>query len=295
MTNNKQPQAWWESETHKELDRLYGQSQCKVIPLPRQRAQQGMTPVRAVLQPVEQVAPPASLFWTCEACGLIAPYQIPVSGRWIRRSCACERSAREREREEESQAEWKAAQVYRTFGGWLGAGSSEAKLAECTFASYKRTLKWQQEAWKQVTGWFAGMRGNVMLHGSYGTGKTHLAAAICNALRERRVTSLFVSGPKYFATRNDLIKHEGDVHGLDRLAISTPLLVLDDADKAHHTDSRQEVYWLLVDERAKAGRPTVVTCNDMGGLVATMGQATFSRLMVGVQSVEMTGKDWRAK
>jgi len=291
MTNSKQ-QAWWESESHKELDRIYGQAQRKVIPLPRQRTEQGMTPIRDVLRP-EIGDPPPELFWTCEKCGVIPPF--PLLSHWARRSCACEREAREAQRLEESQAAWRAAQIYRTFGGWLGAGWSDTDLAECTFARYQRPLKWQQEAWKAVTSWFAGMRGNLMLRGSFGTGKTHLAAAICNALRERRVTSLFVSGPKYFAVRNDLIKHDGDFHGIDRLAISTPLLVLDDADKAHHTDSRQETYWLIIDERAKAGRPTVVTCNDMSNLLATLGQAAFSRLMNGVQSVEMTGKDYRAK
>ncbi len=292
----KQQQPWWLNDAMQELNRIYGDP-AHGIAAPaavRREPQQGMSRLSSVL-PV-QTDPPRELFWTCDVCGVVAPLQT-FSGRWIRREhCACESKKREAAREAEEFRQWNAAQIYRTFGGWLGTGWTDTKLAAKTLANFERKEKWQREAWQRVNGWLAGdMTGNLLFHGSFGTGKTHLAVAICNALREKRITSLFVSAPKYFAARNDLIKHDGDYHRLDKLAIITPLLVLDDCDKAHHTDSREEAYWLIVDERAKAGRPTVVTCNDMGKLLATYGQAAFSRLMAGVKSIEMTGTDYRAK
>ena len=289
----EQQRAWWEGENQQELDRLYGKPDRKVIPLRGNQKPQEMTPVRELLQP-KAGTPPPELFWTCAKCGEIPPFQL--MSHWVRRSCACEKKERREQEEAEQMAAWRSSQIYRTYGGWLGEGWSDTQLASCTLASYKREKPFQREAWNRVNAWFAGgMRGNLLLHGTYGTGKTHLAAAICNALRERRVTSLFVSAPKYFAARNSLMKSDGDYARLDKMLIGTPLAVLDDVDKAHHTDPRQEAYWLIIDERAKAGKPTIVTCNSMDTALATLGQATFSRLMIGVESIEMKGEDYRTK
>ena len=289
MQHKQQP--WWQSEAMQELNRIYGDPAHGVAG-PLSKPERGLTRLSNVLP--AQTEPPADLFWTCETCGEVAPRQLP-SGRWFRAQCACQQARAQAQREAEEARQWQAAQNYRTFGGWLGTGWTDTKLATRTLANFEHRLKWQHEAWQRATKFVESRQGNLLFHGSFGTGKTHLAAAICNALREKRITSLFVSAPKYFAARNDLIKHDGDYHRLDKMAISTPLLVLDDGDKAHHTDSREEAYWLIIDERAKAGKPTIVTCNDTGKLLATYGQAAFSRLMVGVQSIEMTGSDYRAK
>ena len=41
-----------------------------------------------------QGPPPQELYWTCDVCGVVEPLLI-ATGRYIKRSCACQRAARE--------------------------------------------------------------------------------------------------------------------------------------------------------------------------------------------------------
>ena len=134
-----------------------------------------------------------------------------------------------------------------------------------------------------------------MFYGSYGVGKTHLEAAIANAQREQGNRSLFTSAPQFFMAYNDAMKHDKDYTALLRQAIETPLLILDDIDKARPTDARWDTYYLIIDERYKAKRPTVLSTNKIEELHLYIGEATVSRLQRGMVPVKMIGTDYRSE
>lgn len=245
-------------------------------------------------QPSER-QPPAEVCWVCPVCGPIPPLQLPMTGRWIRRSCECQRRARAEE-VEASMREARAAEMrYRCFGGWLGQAFADRdvirELAGKTFLTYDQTRF--TSAYIAARSFAAQPRGNLVLYGSFGVGKTHLESAICNELRARNVQCYFTPAPQFFLAYNDLLMHNGDAPGLLKRAQTVPLLVLDDIDKARPTEARWDTYWMILNARYAAGRPTVLSTNRMDTLHEYIGEATVSRLNKGMMAIEMTGNDYR--
>ena len=252
--------------------------------------------------------PPANVLWTCvnpdsprgpQGCGPIEPLAMPT-GRWIKRSCACERLARQQQQDAEVRAAWLTHQAYRTYGGWLGERWVEddtvKEMKRKTFASYDASLF--PVAVKQAQAFARDPKGNLILHGTYGVGKTHLEAAIINYLREEKhVTCLFVSALQFFLAYNDAATQFDKTRQLSLMQqiIETPVLVLDDVDKIKPTETRLEMYWLIFDARYKAKRPTVLSTNKITELGEYIGEAAVSRLQRGQVSVKMVGTDFRTE
>lgn len=237
--------------------------------------------------------------WLCPKCGLVEPLLLPT-GRWIERTCACQRQAKHERLAKEAREVRLRDMAKRTFGGWLGdawadrAVGSRA-LATRSFTNFVTNRNPSLAPALKVAETFAcHPQGTLLCYGPCGVGKTHLLAAICNALREQdpSVPSLFASTPAFFSAFYDRMD-EGDEWKLIKQAINTPFLVIDDLDKASPKPFRQEVYYQIIDERVKAGRPIGVSTNDMPGLEGYIGKASYSRLMVDLTPVKMLGDDYR--
>ena len=109
---------------------------------------------------------------------------------------------------------------------------------------------------RQLNGW-------LLLMGGYGSGKTHLAAAIANDVLARGIVPLFVTVP-------DLLDHlrgayaPGAVEGYgDRFdhVRTAPLLILDDLGTENATPWALEKLFQLLNHRYMARLPTVITTN----------------------------------
>lgn len=106
--------------------------------------------------------------------------------------------------------------------------------------------------------------GWLFLTGSYGCGKTHLAAAIANARLELGESVLFMVVP-------DLLDHlratftpqsEVSYDELFEQLRTTPLLILDDLGAHSSTPWAQEKLFQLLNHRYNAHLPTVITTNQ---------------------------------
>lgn len=106
-------------------------------------------------------------------------------------------------------------------------------------------------------------RGWLLLHGGYGCGKTHLAAAIANARLAAGQPVLFVNAP-------DLLDHlratfgpgsEVSYDDLFERVRNIPLLVVDDLGAESPTQWAQEKLYQIFNHRYNAALPTVVTSN----------------------------------
>jgi DNA replication protein DnaC len=105
--------------------------------------------------------------------------------------------------------------------------------------------------------------GWLLFEGGYGTGKTHLAAAIANAVIERGAPVLFITAP-------DLLDHLRGAFGpnsesaydelFERIR-RAPLLVLDDLGAESPTAWAVEKLYQLFNDRHRYRLPTVVTTN----------------------------------
>ena len=229
--------------------------------------------------------------WVCETCGIIQPKRLP-SGRLIRRKCECEWEAMRLNALRSQHQAWIQNQIADTYG-WLGEPFTDFPLVEKTFDPESFHPYRQQKAYGAARQYALSPVGNLILHGDYGVGKTHLLAAVCNELRCREIGSRFTTAPKLFKAMQQAIGHHEDSYIIMRKAIMTPLLVIDDPDKANPSGWREEMLFEIFDERAKYGRPIAMSTNRLDELEHYIGGAARSRLQIGQIAVEMVGKDFR--
>ena len=132
---------------------------------------------------------------------------------------------------------------------------------------------------------------SLILMGSVGTGKTHLAASIAHKAIESGIVTKFGNITDIFQSLRDAFTTDEDI--LSEIK-SVPLLVLDDLGKENLTEWVKETIYSIINYRYEHMLPTVITTNlTMGELQERLGDATISRLMEMCKYVEMNGKDYR--
>lgn len=229
---------------------------------------------------------PLAKTWTCPTCGEMAPREI-APGYYVRQTCGCVERAR-REQEQQTQ---RTALLHRAYR-WVGREWADDALMAHTFASFQQ--KRQPAASAQAIAFAQHPRGALALYGSYGTGKTHLLAAIAQARCAAGHPCLFVSVVTLFEVIQQRIGRKEDYHGLLLQAMQTPLLVLDDVDKPKHSEFREATYYHLIEKRTLAGLPLALSSNLMPqDLHHVLGEAACSRLLMDLTSVCLTGTDYR--
>jgi len=140
---------------------------------------------------------------------------------------------------------------------------------------------------------FEDNRNSLLIFGGYGTGKTHLAAAIANALIDRSI-------PVLFGTYSDHLEHirEEFDRNAERRYLSmmknTPMLVLDDVGKEKQTDWSNQIMFDVVNFRYEHKLPFILTTNmSEEGLGNYLGGAIYSRMCEMCTAVTTGGKDYR--
>ena len=140
---------------------------------------------------------------------------------------------------------------------------------------------------------FSSNRNSLLIFGGYGTGKTHLAAAISNELIDRGIPVLFGT----FADHLEHIREEFDKTGKRQylsLMKNTSMLVLDDVGKERLTDWAKEVLFNVINFRYEHKLPFILTTNyneqQLGNYI---GGAVYSRMCEMCTAVTTSGKDYR--
>ncbi len=238
---------------------------------------------------------------TCDACGQELPCKrLEMFGvvRYAPSLCSCKEERARQIRIEEQQSVILEARLRHTYT-WLGGRFTDASLIEKTFDNFDGAK--QPKAYQAAKAFVSFLsadthcRKNLVLDGTYGTGKTHLLAAVCNAALKspKPITSLFATSADLFAVIQKRISDNEDFHGIIQKAVTTSLLVLDDIDKTKWTEWREEIYFTIVDERTKRGLPTAISTNKLDELYKYVGGAVASRLKIGQIAIEMIGQDYR--
>ena len=229
----------------------------------------------------------------CPTCGILPPNEFHIEGvtYYQQVKCACDIKAKEREQAEAARKEYIETMSTSTYS-WLGSRWTDMALRQKTFENFDASR--QSMAFKVAKMYAENPQGSLVLYGTYGTGKTHLLAAICNeSLQKHGRRSFFCTSTKMFGAMQQRIHDDRDYHALVEMAIKTPLFVIDDIDKAKWTEWREEVYFSIVDGRINANRPIAITTNRMEDLDSYVGGAVCSRLKIGQIAIEMVGKDYR--
>lgn len=144
------------------------------------------------------------------------------------------------------------------------------------------------------------------IEGSYGTGKTHLAAAIAIYLTEREYSVVMKTSFDLFEeikrTFDDTERTEAEVTTAYK---DCDLLIIDDLGKEQCTDWSMSVLYSIVNDRYEAMKPMIITTNFNGkDLIKAMTPkgygsqkigAIISRLREVSKPVTMAWKDFRSE
>lgn len=196
---------------------------------------------------------------------------------------AAEREERERQAEIRKEREARESRL-RSLIAEMGTVYGEAK-----FANYDAPTPYQQtvlEAVKEYSDTFPDRRkrgDNLVLYGPVGTGKDHLAAAVCKqAILQHGMTVRFCKGQDWFGNLRDGISDEKSEFTLlaplkdpDLVVISDPLPPF-----GNLTQHQATMLYRAVEHRAANGKPTLLTINvaDESEADARMGVPVWDRL-----------------
>ena len=180
------------------------------------------------------------------------------------------------------------------------------RLANCSFDNYIPVSPELDRAKKITMRYAANYKKdnpvNLMLVGSYGTGKSHLSVSVVKALLSRGNSCLFISVPKLLTrlkstynksseqTEEELLSH------LEKM----DLVVLDDVGAEKTKKEDDEFSWArtkmfeIIDSRI--GKHTIYTTNfSTNELLSMYGERNFSRMMENTHLVEMNGENYRLR
>jgi len=194
----------------------------------------------------------------CPICGGVGwlRHDVPVGHADFGQAYPCECIAdRVSERRlaalrQESQQASLGDMLFETFNVNAPGNSPEARR------SLAKALEAAQAYARDPEGW-------LVLRGSYGCGKTHLAAAIANERMQRGSSALFVVVPDLLDQLRAGYGGDGDLGFESRFEAvrNAPMLILDDLGTQAPTAWAAEKLFQILNYRYNAKLPTVVTTN----------------------------------
>ena len=213
--------------------------------------------------------------------------------------------------ERQAEAERVATAARQRLEAMLHEAAIPARFAGRTLASYTAETQEQQRALKVATDFATNFderlrRGeSLILLGAPGTGKSHLAAAILQAIMPRHCGLYQTCAGLIRAVRNtwrkDAERSEGQV--LAMLA-EVPLLVVDEVGVQYGTDSEQNILFEVLDRRYRDMMPTILLANlklkrekaeDPAGLREVLGERVYDRLTETARIVTFEGESYRLR
>lgn len=236
----------------------------------------------------------------CPKCGEhIFAFRMFCDGkvREFEKPCACRdakiraedeaRQAEKRERARRRRREW--AEVPEMFSDATLKGYRRLPGTGRAFGVVKDYLLNREENFRTGRG--------LILMGAVGCGKTHLGCAVLNCALADGYRAAYWNVPQQLELLMPGNAGELDqMHILDK-ALAAQVLLLDDLGAEKSSEWTRKELMVILDERYRENRPTVVTSNLMltdGELRRTCGDRAYSRLCSDhYRAVALTATDYR--
>ena len=240
-------------------------------------------------------------FLYCGICHTRKEFDLEISGRKPMRVptlCDCAKAERQR-REEEDRKRKRMERVASLKRDSL----MDQKFKSCSFDTIEVTdeNRRQVELCKRYAEKFDAMLAKnqgLLLYGSVGTGKTHLACCIGNHVMENLMPVFATSLVKIIRKASSFRNAEDENDFLSRVNMAD-LLILDDLGAERSTDYALEIVYNVIDSRYRIGKPMIVTTNlslqEMTDTEDVRYKRIYDRIFEVCYPIEVTGKSWRMK
>jgi DNA replication protein DnaC len=229
---------------------------------------------------------------TCAMCGqstMVEPMRVRLPDvAVVCPDCAPLSAQLEEEEAAEAAAVADSARRRLDVDRCLRCSDLPTRLAGASFETFGRT-RGNAKAHQTAQSWLETRHiSNLIIHGPIGSGKSYLAACVFRALLEREEPSLWLRAPMLLAEIKRgfrLEKARDHSDEILRLAVSVPVLFLDDLGKTHpgrDVSWVEEQLYLVIDARYGDMLPTVVTTEwASAALAERVGESVVSRLLDG--------------
>lgn len=175
------------------------------------------------------------------------------------------------------------------------------KIRSMTFASFQ-VLPELEEAYyaaveytKQYPKSAEGGRG-LLFYGPVGTGKTHLAAAICNELISRGFDVMWANTPQFITRLKRSFDTGVNEATIMEAHIRAGLLVLDDIGSEKPTEWVESRLYEVINSRIEREAPIIFTSNCQAAtLTERLGQRVVSRIRGISRALQLNTHDFRAR
>lgn len=142
-------------------------------------------------------------------------------------------------------------------------------------------------------------RNGLLIAGGYGSGKTHLAAAVSNALADRGISVMFGTSITHFDNIRNEFENAGQNKYLARMK-TIDVLVIDDLGKEKKSDWTKQTLFDVINHRYEHKMPTIITTNlvsedgeDFSALANHVEGAVWSRICEMCNNVVTKSGDYR--
>lgn len=144
----------------------------------------------------------------------------------------------------------------------VAASNLTPEMAAHTFETFTR--KRAPHEYDALLAFATEPHGWIALTGTFGTGKTHLLAAVAHELLAHGRAPLYVVAPDFLGYLRKGMSGGPGAHDVEQRieqVIAADVLLLDDLGAEHETGWTQEQFYRVMDGRYRAHAPTVITTN----------------------------------
>lgn len=138
----------------------------------------------------------------------------------------------------------------------------------------------------------------VVFSGRPGTGKSHLAIAVAQAVMQQGATAFYVTAREMMLMLRASwggARAPSELEVL-RMLIAVSLLVVDEVGVQFNTDTERTQFFSVIDGRYREQMPTLLLTNlDRDGLAAFLGERSFDRLREEGCWLAFDWEGWRAR
>lgn len=142
----------------------------------------------------------------------------------------------------------------------------------------------------------------LLLTGPVGTGKTHLACAIANALLNKLYSVYFGNVVDIMSFIRGTYSRDSSLTEEEAVNIMTKevdLFIIDDLGKENNTEYTLSMLYQLINRVYENEKPIIITTNfnsiELARKLGERGQAIVSRITEMCEPVIFKGEDWRMK